>query len=71
MKVMIIDGLDVVDGSTNWSTSGESKQDNQLSVTRSPVKAALARARVDAIHTHMLQASGSSGTTAAARVAAS
>ena len=67
MKVMIIDGLDVVDGSTNWSTSGESKQDNQLSVTRSPVKAALARARVDAIHTHMLQASGSSGTTTAAR----
>lgn len=56
MKVLIVDGLDVADGSTNWSTSGESLQDNQLTVTRDPLKAARARARVDAIHHHMLQA---------------
>lgn len=56
MKVLIVDGLDVADGSTNWSTSGESLQDNQLTVTRDPLKAARARARVDAIHAHMLQA---------------
>lgn len=56
MKVLIVDGLDVVDGSTNWSTSGESLQDNQLTVTRDALQAARARARVDAIHHHMLQA---------------
>jgi phosphatidylserine/phosphatidylglycerophosphate/cardiolipin synthase-like enzyme len=56
MKVLIVDGLDVVDGSTNWSTSGEKLQDNQLTVTRDAIQAARARARVDAIHHHMLVA---------------
>ena len=55
LKVLIVDGMFLVTGSTNWSTGGESKQDNQLTISADPLACAQARSRVDAIHDSMLQ----------------
>lgn len=55
LKMLVIDGIDTVTGSTNWSASGEDLQDNQLTVVRDALHAAKSRARIDAIHTNMLQ----------------
>jgi phosphatidylserine/phosphatidylglycerophosphate/cardiolipin synthase-like enzyme len=54
MKALIVDGLYLCDGSTNWSTSGESLQDNQLTIIQDPLACAKARARVDSVHDSML-----------------
>jgi phosphatidylserine/phosphatidylglycerophosphate/cardiolipin synthase-like enzyme len=59
LKMGVIDGAIVFDGSTNWSGGGESKQDNQLTVRYSPIYAAKVTARLLAIHLNMLQQAGS------------
>ena len=56
LKLMSIDGLYRVSGSTNWSHSGEALQDNELTIVHDPVMAAEARTRIEAIHYHMLRA---------------
>jgi len=54
LKLMMIDGTVLATGSTNWSDSAEHLQDNELTVSISPARAAEARMRIDAIHAHML-----------------
>lgn len=54
LKVLIVDGLYVVSGSTNWSLSGEGAQDNQLTIQNDPVIASEYRAILDRNHAAML-----------------
>jgi len=54
-KLMVIDGLYLVTGSTNWSFGGEVEQDNQLTLTRDPIACAEARAVIDLDHDVMLK----------------
>lgn len=54
-KTLIVDGMYVVGGSTNWSASGESKQGNELVVYRSPILAAQYRSILDIEHDWMLK----------------
>jgi len=54
MKCMVIDALDVVSGSTNWSHSGEALEDNDLLVVRNPALAARYIERLTALHRYVL-----------------
>lgn len=54
MKVLVIDGTILVGGSTNWSDAAEHLQDNELTVSLHPARAAEARLRISEIHRHML-----------------
>jgi hypothetical protein len=52
---VIVDGVYTVRGSTNWSLSGETEQDNELTLSRNAVIAAEARAVLDLNHDWMLK----------------
>ncbi len=58
LKEGVVDGTILITGSTNWSTGGESLQDNQLTISIDPLGATMATARLGAIHAHMLQTKG-------------
>jgi phosphatidylserine/phosphatidylglycerophosphate/cardiolipin synthase-like enzyme len=55
LKVCIVDGLYTIRGSTNWSASGETRQDNELTISRDPVIAIETRAILDVNHDYMLK----------------
>jgi phosphatidylserine/phosphatidylglycerophosphate/cardiolipin synthase-like enzyme len=55
LKVVIVDGVYTVKGSTNWSLSGQQKQDNELTLSRNAVVAAETRAILDLNHDFMLK----------------
>jgi phosphatidylserine/phosphatidylglycerophosphate/cardiolipin synthase-like enzyme len=60
LKIVIVDGVYTVKGSTNWSLSGEEQQDNELSLSRNAVIAAETRAVLDLNHDFMLKQMGGS-----------
>ena len=55
LKIVIVDGVYTVRGSTNWSLSGEQQQDNELTLSRNAVIAAETRAILDLNHDFMLK----------------
>ncbi len=54
-KLLVVDGLYLITGSTNWSFGGEELQDNQLTLSRDPLSAAEARTIIDLDHDDMLK----------------
>jgi phosphatidylserine/phosphatidylglycerophosphate/cardiolipin synthase-like enzyme len=55
LKIVIVDGVYTIKGSTNWSLSGEQQQDNELTLSRNAVVAAETRAILDLNHDFMLK----------------
>jgi phosphatidylserine/phosphatidylglycerophosphate/cardiolipin synthase-like enzyme len=62
-KMVIVDGLWRISGSTNWSTSGETLQDNELTVIRDAVVCAEARPILDIEHDSALKQMAATRTT--------
>lgn len=54
LKTIVIDGLDVATGSTNWTASGQKYQDNNLIIIRNKVAAQEAVDRLTAVHQFIL-----------------
>ncbi len=55
LKILIVDNVYTVTGSTNWSLSGQGEQDNQLTLSRNAVIAAETRGVLDLNHDWMLK----------------
>lgn len=55
LKILIVDGVYTVKGSTNWSITGEQQQDNELTLSRNAVVAAETRSVLDLNHDWMLK----------------
>jgi hypothetical protein len=54
-KMLIVNGVWLVTGSTNWSLNGEQRQDNELTVTYNAVACAEARHILDLSHDKALK----------------
>lgn len=54
-KLLVVDGIYTITGSTNWSFGGEELQDNQLTLSSDPLAAAEARTIIDLDHDDMLK----------------
>ena len=61
LKVCIIDGVYTVSGSTNWSLGGEEDQDNEVTISDDPIRAAQFRAQLDRNHDAMLKEMAAAG----------
>lgn len=53
-KMLVVDGMWTITGSTNWSLNGEQKQDNEATFTWDPFVAAEARQILDLSHAKAL-----------------
>jgi phosphatidylserine/phosphatidylglycerophosphate/cardiolipin synthase-like enzyme len=53
-KMVIVDGEWWIGGSTNWSVSGETLQDNELTVIHNALHCTKARSILDIAHDHIL-----------------